>query len=332
MKMLIVGLALSASGTLAVESAKPIVGVDRAYVDPSVSPCKDFYDYANGAFNPVAIPGEYSSWGVNQEIDERNYIILKAILETSARTGGPAGSIAQRVGDFYAAGMDEAAIEKAGLSPLQSRLDAIAAIKTSAELQAYVAARHAEGLATCFRFSVGVDDKNTTAMIASFHQGGLGLPDRDFYFRTDEESTDIRQAYVAHVARTLELAGEKPARAKAGADAILALETKLAKASRTIVERRDPEKNYNKLDRAELPKQAPGIAWDGFSLRIKLPASEQTVLVGQPEYFTALGGFFESEPLDTWRAYLRWHLLRQTSDYLSHAFVDEHFAFYGRRL
>lgn len=334
MKMLIVGLALTASAafTTAAETARPIVGVDRAYIDPSVSACKNFYDYANGAFNSVAIPGEYSSWGVNQEIDERNFVILKNILETSAQTGGPAGSIAQRVGDFYATGMDEAAIEKAGLSPLQSRLDAIAAIKTPADLQAYVAARHAEGLSTCFRFNVSVDDKDTTAMIVSFSQGGLGLPDRDFYFRTDEKSTDIRQAYVAHVARTLELSGATPAAAKASAVAILALETKLAKASRTIVERRDPEKNYNKLDRAALARQAPGISWDDFFTRIRLPNTEETVLVGQPEYFTALGSLFASEALDTWHAYLRWHLLRQTSDYLAHAFVDEHFAFYGRKL
>jgi putative endopeptidase len=325
-------LIASASLVSAAEAAKPITGVDRAYIDPAISPCKDFYDYANGAFNSFPIPGAYSNWGVNQEIDERNFIILKDILETSAKTGGPAGSIAQRVGDFYFAGMDEAAIEKAGISPLQSRLDAIAAIKTAADLQAIVAQRNAEGLSTCFRFGVGVDEKDTTAMTASFYQGGLGLPDRDFYFRTDEKSTEIRQAYVAHVARTLELAGDAPAVAKANADAILALETKLAKASRTLVERRDPEKNYNKLDHAALAKQAPGIAWDGFFASIKLPSTEKTVVVGQPEYFTALGGLFQTETLDTWRAYLRWHLLRQTSDYLSRAFVDEHFSFYGRKL
>ncbi|MEJ1971507.1 MAG: M13 family metallopeptidase [Lacunisphaera sp.] len=333
MRTLVACIVASVTAALhAVETARPIVGVDRAYIDPAVSPCKDFYDYANGAFNSVAIPGDYSSWGVNQEIDERNFIILKEILEASAQTGGPAGSIAQRVGDFYAAGMDEAAIEKAGLAPLKSRLDAIAAIKTADDLQAVVAQFKAEGLHTCFRFGAAVDDKDTTAMIASFYQGGLGLPDRDFYFRTDEKSTDIRQAYVAHVAHTLELAGDTPAAAKAAAAAILALETKMAKASRTMVERRDPEKNYNKFERTALAKQAPGFAWDAFFARVQLPDAEKTVLVGQPEFFAALGGLFHTESLEAWRAYLRWHLLRQTSDYLSRAFVDEHFAFYGRKL
>lgn len=333
MRKLAVCLAAFAAATLAfAETARPITGVDRAYINPAVSPGENFYDYANGAFNSVAIPGEYSSWGVNQEIDERNYVILKDILETSAKTGGPAGSIAQRVGDFYSAGMDEAAIEKAGLKPLQPWLDLIAAAKTPAEVQAVVGQLYSTGLPFCFSFYVGVDEKNTTAMTGSFYQRGLGLPDRDYYFRPDEKSEEIRTAYVAHVARTLELAGATAAEAKAAADTIMILETKLAKASRTMVERRDPEKNYNKLDRAALAKQAPGLDWDGFFQAIHFPASEKTVVVGQPEFFTALGELLQSEPAATWRAYLRWHLLRQTSDYLSQAFVDEHFAFYGRKL
>ncbi len=333
MKKFVVCLVAScAAAFAATEPAHPITGVDRAYINSAVSPCQNFYDYANGAFNSVAIPGEYSSWGVNQEIDERNYVILKSILETSARTGGAPGSVAQRVGDFYGAGMDEAAIEKAGLAPLQGWLDAIAAIKTPAELQATVARLYANGLDMCFNFGVQVDDKDTTAMIAGFYQGGLGLPDRDYYFRPDEKSADIRQAYVAHVARTLQLAGDKPNAAKAAADAIMALETKLAKASRTIVERRDPEKNYNKYERPALAKFAPAFAWEGFLGGIHFPATEKTVLVGQPEFFTALGELLQNEPVATWQAYLRWHVLHQSSDYLGRAFVDERFAFYGKKL
>lgn len=325
--------ALAAASVLSAQPpVRPVVGVDRAYLDPAASPCQDFYAYANGAFDRVAIPGEYASYGVNQEIDERNFAVVKAILENSARTGGPRGSVAQRVGDFYAAGMDEAAIEKAGLTPLAPWFQAIAAIDSPATLLGLIGRMQAQGLDAGFGFGVQVDEKDTTAMIAAFAQGGLGLPERDYYLRTDEKSVETRTAYRAHVARMLALAGDTPAEAAAGAEVVLALETKLAQASRTLVERRDPEKNYNKFERTALAKLAPDFAWEDFLQQVGLPATEKTVLVGQPEFFTALGGFSRSEPLAHWRTYLRWHLLHQTANHLGRAFVDESFAFYGKKL
>lgn len=325
--------ALAAASVLSAQPPdRPVVGVDRAYLDPAASPCQDFYAYANGAFDRVAIPGEYASYGVNQEIDERNFAVVEAILENSARTGGPRGSVAQRVGDFYAAGMDEAAIEKAGLTPLAPWFQAIAAIDSPATLLGLIGRMQAQGLDAGFGFSVQVDEKDTTTMIAAFAQGGLGLPERDYYTRTDEKSVETRTAYQAHVARMLALAGDTPAEAAAGAEVVLALETKLAQASRTLVERRDPEKNYNKFERTALAKLAPDFAWEDFLQQVGLPATEKTVLVGQPEFFTALGGFSRSEPLAHWRTYLRWHLLHQTANHLGRAFVDESFAFYGKKL
>lgn len=325
--------ALAAASVLSAQPpVRPVVGVDRAYLDPAASPCQDFYAYANGAFDRVAIPGEYASYGVNQEIDERNFAVVEAILENSARTGGPRGSVAQRVGDFYAAGMDEAAIEKAGLTPLAPWFQAIAAIDSPATLLGLIGRMQAQGLDAGFGFGVQVDEKDTTAMIAAFAQGGLGLPERDYYLRTDEKSVETRTAYRAHVARMLALAGDTPAEAAAGAEVVLALETKLAQASRTLVERRDPEKNYNKFERTALAKLAPDFAWEDFLQQVGLPATEKTVLVGQPEFFTALGGFSRSEPLAHWRTYLRWHLLHQTANHLGRAFVDESFAFYGKKL
>ncbi len=325
-------VALLATTPLFAESARPIVGVDLAYMDLAVSPCKDFYAYANGAFDKVPIPGEYPAYGVNQEIDERNFAILKDILESSARTGGPKGSVAQRVGDFYAAGMDETTIEREGLKPLAPWLQEIAAIKSPADLVAVIGHLQAEGLDATFDFGVQVDDKDSNAMIAGFAQGGLGLPERDYYFRTGPEAEDIRRAYLAHLARMFQLAGDAPAVAAQAADAIMALETKLAKASRTLVERRDPEKNYNKFERTALTKVTGDFDWEGFLARIHFPAAEKTVLVAQPEFFTALGGLLASEPIATWRGYLRWHLLRQTANYLNRAFVDERFAFYSKKL
>jgi putative endopeptidase len=311
---------------------KPILGVDRAYIDPSVSPCKDFYAYCNGAFDKVPIPGEYAAYGVNQEIDNRNFAILKQILESSARSGGPKGSVVQRVGDFYASGMDEAAIDREGMQPLKPWLDRIAAIASVKDLIDVIGQLHVQGLNVGFGFDVEIDDKDTTTMIAGLTQGGLGLPERDYYFRDDKDAKEIRAAYLAHIARTLELAGDKPAAAKEAAATIMAFETKLAKASRTIVELRDPEKNYNKYQRDALGTLAPGLDWTSYFETIGYPANETKMLVRQPEFFTALSGLLTSEPLTVWREYLRWCLISQTSNYLSKPFVEERFSFTGKKL
>lgn len=313
-------------------SARPVLGVDRAHMDLSQPPAADFYAYANGTFDKLPIPGEYASYGVNQEIDERNFAILKDILETSARTGGPAGSLAQRVGDFYAAGMDEAAIETAGLQPLAPFFAEIDAIKSAADIVPLIGRLQARGLNAGFGFGVQVDDKNSTAMIASFGQGGLNLPERDYYLRPDEKSVEIRHAYAAHVAKMFELSGDKADEAAAKATAILALETKIALASRKQVDLRDPEKNYNKFARTELTKVSADMAWESFLAQMDFPASEQVLLVGQPEFFAAFAGLLQSEPLDHWKTYLRWTVLHQAANYLSRAFVDETFAFYAQKL
>jgi putative endopeptidase len=333
MKLLTAFAALAVLTTsFGADAARPVTAVDRAYMDLSASACKDFYAYACGAFDKVPIPGEYSAYGVNQEIDERNFAILKNILENYAKAGGAKGTVAQRVGDFYAAGMDEEAIERAGLRPLQSWLDEIAGLKTPADVVKTIGRLQAQGLDAGFSFSVQVDDKNTAAMIASFGQGGLGLPERDYYTRDDEASVDIRRAYVEHVTRMFQLAGDTPEAARQAADVVLALETKLAKASRTLVERRDPEKNYNKFDRTALTKLSNDFGWESFLGEVKFPPSEKTLLVGQPEFFTAFGTLLKSEPMTAWRTYLRWHLLHETASYLNRAFVDENFAFFSKKL
>jgi predicted metalloendopeptidase len=311
---------------------RPITGVDRSHMDLNVSPCKDFYAYANGAFEKVPIPGECAAYGVNQEIDARKFAILKEILDNSAWAGGPKGSVVQRVGDFYASGMDEATIDREGLRPLTPWLSRIRTITSPKELLTVIAQLQVQGLSVGFHLDVEIDDKDTTTMIAGFSQGGLGLPDRDYYFREGKNAEDIRTAYVTHIARVLELAGETPSSAKAAADSIMAFETKLAKASRTLVELRAPEKNYNKFKLATLIKLAPGLDWSCYFATIAFPRNETAVLVRQPKFFTAFGSLLTSEPLAVWRHYLRWHLVSETADYLSKPFLEERFSFSGKKL
>ncbi len=310
---------------------RPVLGVDPAYIQAASSPCKDFYSYANGTFDKVAIPGEYASYGVNQEIDERNFTILKGILESSARTRESKGTIAQRVGDFYASGMDEALIEKANLKPLAPLFAAIQAVKTPAGLVAELGRLHALGVQAGFAFGVQVDDKDSSAMIASFGQGGLGLPERDYYLRSGKEAEAIREAYEQHVTRIFTLAGDSLDAARSGARKVMALETKLAKASRTLVDLRDPQANYHKVARKGLAAMAP-LDWNAYFTSVALPLGEAHVLVGQPEFYQALGGLVRSEPMADWRIYLRWHVLRSAAPFLGSAFVNENFAFYGKTL
>jgi predicted metalloendopeptidase len=323
---------LAFAGHASATAATDLPSVNRAYLNTAVSPCVDFYTYANGGFDSVAIPGEYSSYGVNQEIDERNFAILHDILEASAKAGGPTGSVAQRVGDFYAAGMDEAAIEHAGLAPLAPLFAQIAAIRGADEILPAIARLQIQGIDAGYDFHVQVDDKDSSTMIAGFSQGGLGLPERDYYLRDDAEAEKTRTAYVAHITRMFVLAGDMPANAAAEARTIMALETRLARASRPLVDLRDPEKNYHKFLRRELVHDVAALPWNDVFTAIAFPDRENHVLVGQPEFFAALAQLLHSEPLDAWRAYLRWHVLDATADYLGHAFVDEHFAFYGRTL
>lgn len=312
-------------------SPLPILGVDPAFLQTGISPCKDFYGYANGAFDKIAIPGEYASYGVNQEIDERNFAILKDLLESSARASALKGSIAQRVGDFYASGMNEALIEKEGLKSLAPLFGAIQAVKTPAGFMAELGRLHALGVHAGFAFGVQVDDKDSSAMIASFGQGGLGLPERDYYLRPGKEAEAIRQAYQQHVARIFTLAGDGAKAAADGARTILALETKLAQASRTLVDLRDPQANYHKVARKDLAAMAH-LNWNAYFTAVALPAGETHVLVGQPEFYKALGGLLGSESMEDWRTYLRWHVLRSAAPYLGSALVSENFDFYGKTL
>lgn len=306
--------------------------VDPMHLDRTAAPCVDFYHFANGAFTTVGIPDDHSAWGVNEEIDERNDTILREILETAARDGGASGTLQQRLGDFYASGMDEAAIFEGGLHALSPFFSAISGLETPLQLPAMFGRLHRAGFSAGFGFYVAIDDRNSSAIVARLSQGGLGLPERNYYLDDTTESQAIRTAYVAHITRMLTLAGDEPTRAGAAANAIMALETRLATVSRPLDELQDPQTNYHKFQRDELgPKVAP-LDWAGYFATVDLPATQTHVIVGQPEFFVQLADILPSTPMDAWRAYLRWQVLDGIASALPRDFEAEHFDFHGRVL
>lgn len=323
----LVGVCL-AVGHAAPDAAKPLP-LNPANLDPNTKPGVDFFRYGNGGWldkNPI--PAEYSRWGAFEELIERNNNILHGILDECAAGQGAKGALRQKVGDFYAAGMDEAAVDAAGTRPLQPEFDRIVGLKDPAELPALVAHLHSLGLGVLFRFDVDADEKDSQNQIVQAGQGGLGLPDRDYYTKDDDRSKTLRAQYEEHVAKMFALLGDAPDKAAADAKTVLALETELAKASKTRVQLRDPEGNYHKMTVADLVKSAPGFDWSAYlsALGARDPGG---IDVGQPEFFQRVGQLATERPVEDWRTYLRWHLLRDTAPDLSKAFVDENFRFYG---
>jgi putative endopeptidase len=305
-------------------------GIDPTNLDTSVKPEDDFYEYANGGWlkaNPI--PADQVAWGSFNIVDENNKANLRKILDRASAHG--ATPIEKMVGDFYASGMDESAINAAGATPLKPELDRIAAIKTPADLQAEIAALHARNIHVCFVFSSEPDPKNSSMVIGANGQGGLGLPDRDYYLRDDDKSKKLRELYVAHVAKILELGGDTPADAQAAAGAVMNVEISLARGSKKKTELRDPVANYHRMTVAELQKLTPHFDWSAYFTAIGL-TEPGDLDVGQPEFIQALDAELASAPLADWQAYLRWQLLHASAPYLSTAFVDENFAFFAHAL
>jgi putative endopeptidase len=306
-------------------------GIDPKDFDTSVKPQDDFYEFANGGWlktNPV--PPEYSSWGAFNELDERNKLALRKILDQAAAAKTPDAN-QKRVGDFYASGMDITAIEAAGTRPLRPELDRIAGLKTATDVQAEIARLHLIGVPVCFGFGSEPDPKNSDVVIAAAGQGGLGLPDRDYYLRDDEKSQKLREQYITHVATILRLGGESIEGAMEQTRAVMRIETALAKGSKTRVELRDPVANYHRMTEAELMGQTLHFDWPVYFAAIGV-TSPGDIDIGQPEFFKTLDGLLGTTPLADWQAYLRWHLLHDAASSLGADFVDENFDFYGKTL
>jgi putative endopeptidase len=310
--------------------------LDVSAMDPTVDPCVDFYAYSCGGWmkkNPI--PPDQSSWSTYGKLGDENLAQLRAILEAAAKANAARGSVDQKIGDYYASCMDEAAIDKLGAKPLAPELERIARLKSKQELAEYVSTAQfppaIEGGGMLFAFRSDQDFKDSTQVIAEADQGGLGLPDRDYYFKDDPKSVELRKAYVAHVAKMFELLGDKPADAAAEAATVLHIETALAKGHMTRVERRDPPKLYHKMTLAELEKLSPGFQWNIYFAKVGTgPVASLNVMT--PEYFRTMSAEIGNESLPDWKTYLRWHAAHVAATDLSAAFVQETFNFYGKTL
>ena len=304
-----------------------------ADMDTGAEACVDFYQYADGGWlqkNPI--PSDRPRWGTFDELRQRNQEDLRAILERlAADKSAPAGSEERKLGDFYGACMDEAAIETNGLAPIAPELARIDAIKDVPGLRAEISRLQPMGADVLFAFGSEEDRKDSTMVVAAALQAGIGLPERDYYLKKDEKSVQLRDQYVAHVTKMLELSGEKPEAAAADAKAILGLETKLAEASQSNVDIRDPDKTYHPLAAADVAKANPNLEWVRYFREQGVPASI-TVNVWQPDFFKAADGLLKSVPLATWKTYLRWRLLSSAAPSLPKRFVDENFAFFSKTL
>jgi putative endopeptidase len=329
-----VAVALIALPALAHAADAPakVPGFDPTALDRATPACTDFYQFACGGWlarSPV--PPDRARWGRFDELAERNQMALRAILDKVSASDPKRDPVDQKIGDQYAACMDEAAIDAKGIAPLKAELDRIAALKSKAEIAAALARLHTGGVNAAFRYGSIPDFKDADSVIAGADQGGLGLPDRDYYLKDDPKSADMRAKYLAHVQKMLELSGETPAAAAADARAIMDLETALARVSLERAKRRDPANMYHKMKVADLQALAPGLDWKAYLAAAGGPAiAELNVTV--PDFFKGLNAQLEAAPLETWKAYLRWHLLHEDASLLPAAFVNEDFAFYGQAL
>jgi putative endopeptidase len=298
-------------------------------IDKSVDPGQDFFKYANGTWlknNPI--PESERAWGIWNLVQEETYTSIKSILEEVASKSNGKGTSEQKVGDFYFSGMDTVNIEEEGISPLKAELKRINTIKNKKELFNIVARLQVIGIDAMFGDFVGQDEKNSDKWAFYLWQGGLGLPNREYYFRNDARTENIRKEYNTHLAQMFILLGENQNKAKMDESSVYQIELFLADSSRKLEDLRDPYANYNKMTIAELQKNTPDIDWKFVFNKMGIKKLDD-VIVGQPEFFRQLNSALKKFSLDQWKAYLKWTLINSMADRLSSAFNNENFHFKG---
>jgi endothelin-converting enzyme/putative endopeptidase len=306
-------------------------GLELQFMDRAVDPCVDFYEFACGGWTKnQPIPADRSAWGRGQELQERNNIALRRILEDGGRNAS-ADVDTRKIGDYYATCMDEDAINTKGAAPLEPALKKIAALTGPRDLPQLVAELHSMGVNVFFGFGAEADFKEANMVRAIADQGGLGLPDRDYYFRDDPKSVELRKQYLEHVGKMIALLGSDAGASTAAANTVMRVETALAKAALDAVARRDPSALYHKMTPAELQKLTPAFDWSTYFKGVGAPPID-AVNVTEPEFFKALDAVVASTPAADLKTYLRWHLAHASAPVLSAAFVNENFRFYSTTL
>jgi endothelin-converting enzyme/putative endopeptidase len=329
--------AISTSGQTAAPASDAALpyspSLDVTSMDRSIDPCVNFYHYSCGGWqkkNPI--PADQTSWSVYAKLYQDNLRFLRTILEQAAMAKAQQNSVNQKIGDFYAACMDEAGAEKRGLSGLEPDLDAIAGLHSVGELTPLIARLQLTyGSGILFNAGSGQDPDNSELQIAELDQGGLGLPDRDYYVKDDAKSKETRERYVQHVQKIFELAGDTPQSAKTNAETVMRMESELAKASLTRVARRNPYNLKHKMKLADLAQLAPALDWSAYYRDANYPTFE-IINVDTPDFFKEVNTLLTSEPVNNWQTYLRFHVIDWSSPYLSSKFVDESFEFYRKYL
>ncbi len=325
------GLGLEGSSPNAADQPKSW-GFDTANLDKACKPCDDFYHFAMGGWmkaNPI--PPEYSIWGSFSQLADRNQKNLRETLEAAASAKTAPGASEQKIGDFYASCMDTTSIDAAGAKPIEPELTQIAAIQMLADLQSETERLHSKGVGVLFRFSSTQDAKESSQVIGAAFQGGLGLPEREYYLKQDEKSQKLREEYSKHVANMFVLLGDSANAAGQEAATVLKIETALATASMKNTDLRDPDKTYHKMTLADLKPLTPNFSWEAYFKAAGHPELKE-INVGQPDFFKALDTQLTATPIADWKTYLRWHLVNSAAPELSEKFVAEDFDFRGKTL